>query len=639
MSINSLTRVSNQMKGNLVSSTITRTQAQLLGIQQQLTTGKRLSAPSDDAGDAAIAGSIRKLLEQRESYKSNLDAANNNLASTDSAMSDATDLLREAQDIASANVGSDVTSDQREAAATIIDSLYSQMLSIGNKSAAGTYLFAGDRSTAAPFVEAGGGVKWIGSSDVLSNTYDEGTDRAFMVDGAAVFGALASRVQGDQDVSPSLGLTTRLAHLGGSGGDGVRKGLIQLGDGTTTTQVDLRDADTIGDVISRINAAAVGGITASMNAGGDGIDLVAGAGDNITVTDIGGGTFAADLGILQAVGSGAGVNVLGANASPAITNLTPLSALNGGTGIDQSGLTIINGGITKAISLSGATTVEDMLNAINDSGANVKAQINAAGTGIDILNAVQGTPLTIAENGGTTAAELGVRSFSPTTELSDLNDGNGITNVAGTELKLTDSAGVSFEVDFDAAITVQDALDKINAAATTAGAGVTATFASSTNGIVLTDGAGGPGTLAAANVNNSGAVKEFGIDAAAVSGVIDGKDVGQVSSQGVFANLIRLRNALRADDQADITKAAESLSGDTDRVVRIRGAVGARVQEFEKRAESLADQNVATKALLSQLEDTDFTDAIIKFQTLQTSLQAAMQAAGINQRLSLMDYL
>jgi flagellin-like hook-associated protein FlgL len=67
--------------------------------------------------------------------------------------------------------------------------------------------------------------------------------------------------------------------------------------------------------------------------------------------------------------------------------------------------------------------------------------------------------------------------------------------------------------------------------------------------------------------------------------------------------------------------------------------VGAKVQEFDKRTESLADQNVATKALLSQLEDTDFTDAIIKFQTLQTSLQAAMQSAGINEKLSLMDYL
>jgi flagellar hook-associated protein 3 FlgL len=627
------------MRGNQISSTIARTQANLQEVQQQLTTGKRLAAPSDDAGDAAIAGSIRKLLEQRGAYKTNLDAANNNLAESDSALSDATDLLREAQNIASANVGSDVTSDQREAAATIIDSIYSQMLTTANKSVAGSYLFAGDRSTEPPFVEAGGGVKWVGSTDVLSNSVDEGTDRAFMVDGSAVFGALASRVQGDQDVSPSLSLNTRLADLGGVGGGGVNKGIIQLSDGTTPTAIDLRDADTIGDVIDRINAAGVGGITASLNTGGTGIDLTAGAGDDVTVYEVGGGTMASDLGILQTTGSGAGVNVLGANTSPKITSLTPLSALNGGTGIDLTGISITNGGITKTVSLTGATTVEDLLNSINDSGANVKAQINAAGTGIDILNAVQGIPLTIAENGGTTASELGVRSFAPSTKLSDLNDGYGITNVEGTELKLTDSAGVSFEVDFDGAITVQDVLDKVNAAATAAGASVTASFATATNGIVLTDGAGGGGTLAAANVNNSSAVKELGLEASAASGVISGTDVGAVSSQGVFANLIRLRNALRNDDQTEITKAAEQLSDDTDRVVRIRGGVGAKVQEFDKRTESLADQNVTTKALLGQLEDTDFTDAIIKFQTLQTSLQAAMQSAGINQQLSLMDYL
>lgn len=634
-----LTRVSNLMRGNLINATVSRTQASLMEVQQQLTTGKRLAMPSDDAGDAAAAGSIRKLLEQRASYKANLDAANTNLSETDAAMSEVTDLLRQAQNIASANVGSDVTSEAREAAATIIDSIYSQMLSTGNKSAAGTYLFAGDRSTEAPFIEAGGGVKWVGSSDVLSNAYDEGANKVFMVDGAEVFGALASRVQGDEDVSPSLGAGTRLADLAGVSRAGVRAGLIELGNGATTALVDLRDADTIGDVVDRINNAGLGGIIASVNAAGTGIDLQAGAGDDVTVREVGGGTAAADLGILHTTSSGTGIDVAGASTNPKVTALTPLASLNGGTGIDQSGLKITNGGATVTIDLLSATTVEDLLNAINGSKANVRAQINSTGTGIDILNAVQGTPLTIAENGGTTASELGVRSFGPTTKLADLNDGDGITQVVGNELKLTDSAGVAFEVDFDGAGNVQDLLDKINAAATTAGAGVTASFATGTNGIVLTDTAGGPGTFAVANANNSNALKELGLEAPQAGGVINGTDVGAVSSQGVFANLIRLRSALHSDDAAEITKAAERLDLDTTRVVRVRGEVGAKVQEFERRTETLADQNIATQAMLGELEDTNFTEAITKFQTLQMSLQAAMQSAGINQRLSLMDFL
>lgn len=641
MAINplSLGRVSNLARGNLIRSTVTRTQTHLLAVQQQLTTGKRLAAPSDDAGDAAVAQSIRKILEQREAYKTNLDAANSHLSEVDSSLASVTDLLREAQQVASANVGSDVTAEARSAAAEIVDSIYNQMLSMGNRSANGVYLFAGDRSTEQPFVEENGGVKWVGSSDVLSNVYDEGTVAAFMVDGAAVFGALSSRVQGTEDLTPALSLDTRLSDLNGASGKGIRAGLIQLSDGTTTKEIDLRDADTLGDVIDRINAAAVGTVTASLNAAGDGIDINADATDVITVNNVGGGTTASDLGILATVSPGAGIDVNGASVGAKVTSLTPLTALKGGAGMDSSGLRITNGNTTTNIDFTGAMTVEDLLNRINTSDANVKAKINASGTGIDILNAVQGSQMRIAENGGTSAADLGVRSFDVTTKIADLNQGHRLSLVEGPELRLTDSTGVSFDVEFDGLDTVQDLLDAINTAATTAGAGVTASFGSATNGLVLTDTAGGAGTLAASGLNYAPALKELGLEAPASAGVISGTDIAPVESTGIFANLIRLRNALRNSDQNEITRAAEHLDEDLSRSIRIRGEVGARVQAFEARTEALADQNLATQAMLSELEDTDFTDAIIKFQTLQTSLQASMQAAGQTLNLSLMDFL
>jgi flagellar hook-associated protein 3 FlgL len=71
----------------------------------------------------------------------------------------------------------------------------------------------------------------------------------------------------------------------------------------------------------------------------------------------------------------------------------------------------------------------------------------------------------------------------------------------------------------------------------------------------------------------------------------------------------------------------------------MRGATGAQVQEMESRQTSLDGQNLATKALLSSLQDTDFTDAITRFQTLQTSLQATLQSSAKILNLSLMDFL
>lgn len=634
-----LARVSNTLRTSVTQATISNAQRQLLDVQNQLSTGKRLTAPSDGPGDAAIAQQIRKLLEQRKAYADNLSRAGTHLGEVDTVLGQLSDLLQQAQDIASANVGSDVTDDGRQNAAAVVDALFRQLMDIGNHQFEGVYVFGGDRSTEPPFVEVGGGVKFVGDDNVLTNSFDERVLLPFMVDGQAVFGALSSRVEGTADISPSLSASTRLADLRGATGDGVRLGSIQLGNGTTTAIVDLSQADSIGDVINAINNAGVGSISAAISAIGLGLQLSGGGADDISINEIGGGTTASDLGILQTVGSGAGNPLTGSSVAARVTDLTPLANLNAGAGIDTNGLIITNGLITRTIDLSGATTVEDMLNAINGSGAAVRAEINSAGNGINIFNPTQGTNMTIAENGGTTASDLGVRSFDPSSPLSELNFGRGVRTVDGNDLQITDSGGTSLQVDLTGLQTVQDVIDAINTAATTAGAGVIASFATTGNGIVLADTAGGAGTITLTSLNFSSAAAELGLTGAASGGVITGSDVNPVEPNGVFSHLAALRDALRNNDQAPITAAAAGLKDDFDRVVRTRGQTGARVQETEARQQKLEDQNIASKALLSSLEDVDFTDAVARFQTLQTALQASLQTSARLLDLSLMDFL
>src|SRR5262249_54172927 len=154
--------------------------------------------------------------------------------------------------------------------------------------------------------------------------------------------------------------------------------------------------------------------------------------------------------------------------------------------------------------------------------------------------------------------------------LSELNDGKGIRTTAGSDFTLTDSTGVSFQVDLGTETTIQDVLNTINTAATSAGAGVTASFATTGNGIVLTDTAGGAGTLTAKADNFSYALADLGLTAQQSGGVITGTDVSPVQAQGMFANLIKLRDSLQSNNQQGITAAAEGLATDLDRVTRIR---------------------------------------------------------------------
>lgn len=636
----SLARVSNQLRSNTALNQLQRTQAALMRVQNQLTTGRQLSTPSDNPGAAAIAQQIRKTLEKREAYAVNLKQAGDNLAAVDSTLADVSNLLQQAQNLASANVGDNVTQDERNNAAVVVRSIYQQLVTLGNKSIAGSYLFGGDKFDRPPFEEFAGGVRFVGSETTLLNDVDESTAADFQVNGADVFGALSTRVVGRTTLTPTVSLSTRLSDLGGTASRGVQKGMIAISNGTDAVNLDLSGADSLADVINAINNAGVGSITASLNAAGNGLQISGAAGEQISISDIGGGTMAADLGIRTTAPMPAGTPVVGNALNPRITPLTPLSALNGGAGIDLSGLVLSNGGTSATVDLTSAVTVEDMLNAVNGSGTGVKMSINPDGNGFLLQNPIQGAELRIAENGGTTAGDLGLRSFDVTTKLIELNEGNGVRIVDGADFRLTDSAGVAFDVDLTAAMTsVQDVIDAINTAAAGAGAGVMASFATTGNGIILTDTAGGAGTLTLESQNFSQAAEDLGLTEPASGNVITGKDVGPVVAQGIFAHVAKLRDAMLAGDQKAITAAAEALQADYDRVVRIRGEVGARAQAVEARQERLADENINTKKLLSELEDTDFTEAISQFALLQTSLEASLKSTSTMLNMSLMDFL
>jgi len=305
--------------------------------------------------------------------------------------------------------------------------------------------------------------------------------------------------------------------------------------------------------------------------------------------------------------------------------------------VDASGFTITNGAQSKTISLTAGMSVETLLNQINSAGIGVHAQINATGTGIDVLNSVQGTTMTISENGGTSAADLGIRSFGPATPLSQLNGGKGVQTVSGNDFSITTADGTVTNVDLNAPLTVQDVINQVNAAA--AGT-VTASFATTGNGIVLTDNTAGGTTMQVTPLNFSTAAKDLGLTAAPASGgAISGGDVNQITTPGNFTDLQKLRDSLRSNDTSGITTAAEGLTGDQSNVTVLRGTTGARVQELNSRSGRIDDENVATKALLSQLQDADMTQTITQFQTLQNSLQATLQTTAKTLNLSLLDYL
>ncbi len=90
-----------------------------------------------------------------------------------------------------------------------------------------------------------------------------------------------------------------------------------------------------------------------------------------------------------------------------------------------AGLIISNGGKSATIDTSGAKTVEDLLNEINGAGLGLVAEINSDSSGINVRSTLSGTGLTIGENGGQLATQLGIRTYTADTKLADFNGGVG----------------------------------------------------------------------------------------------------------------------------------------------------------------------------------------------------------------------
>jgi flagellar hook-associated protein 3 len=267
----------------------------------------------------------------------------------------------------------------------------------------------------------------------------------------------------------------------------------------------------------------------SVTAGHEKVAYTAASGNNpaqLVVTIQSGATTAAQVVAAVNAANAAGTSPLTASLDPiddssglgfVQTSATATTSGGGGTVLDQSsGLQITNNNQTYTIDLSSAKTVQDLLNAINLSPAGMQASINATGNGINISSRLSGSSFTIGENGGTTATQLGIRTFSDATLLSQLNYGAGVTSAAATGSGSTDftiqtADGTTIPVNVEGCQTIGDVINAIKTSAANAGSPLVAQLATTGNGIQLVDNSLGSGSLTITDDNQSTAANSLGL--------------------------------------------------------------------------------------------------------------------------------
>ena len=379
-----------------------------------------------------------------------------------------------------------------------------------------------------------------------------------------------------------LSTNTQLAQL--NDGRGVTLGTGN-GDFTITTAngsavtVNLATAKTVGDVISAINTAGGGKVTASIPTGSTGISLVDNTNGNgtLAVADINGSKAAEGLGLTA---SGASGTITG-NKVLADLDTTLISSLNGGSGLSLGRVTFTDrANDSRTVNFAGAGSVQDIINDINNTaGLKLHASLKSSGNGIQISDTGGGTGnITIADaNGGTTATQLGIAgtftSAIPTVQggnlhkqwvtgstlLSSLNGGKGVDKSSFT---ITTAAGASTTINLSGSNvnTVNDLLYQINSKGI---AGLSASINANGNGIVVNDTSGGAGKLKVADTNGT-AAEDLNISGSATGTAtsIDGayEKTLTVSANDTLSTVVQNINNLSFGVHATVINDGSSIS-------------------------------------------------------------------------------
>jgi flagellar hook-associated protein 2 len=374
--------------------------------------------------------------------------------------------------------------------------------------------------------------------------------------GLAGINASADDAAGQNIVRLFSGL--RLDQLRDGNGLSLRSGLADLQvtfhDGSNPLSIDLDPTGqsapkTLGDVISRINAADPTRLTAQISADGKRIelkDLTAGAG-TFAVTSPLSGSVAEELGL---TGVAVGDTITGQRLISGLKT-TLLSSLDGGKGLGTLGLLTLTdrtGNPAATVNLASAETLDDVIATINGAGLDITASYNSAKNGV-VLTDTSGATVSnlIAANGDATntATKLGLaasvadtsinsgnlkrQAVSRSTTLSSYNGGQGVSL---SSITITNSAGQSSTLNLAAfaPATIGDVIDEINAHAL----GVTAQINDAGDGISLVDTAAGSGTLTVADVGGGRSAANLHIAGSGVATTINNQPAQLIDGSTTF---------------------------------------------------------------------------------------------------------
>jgi flagellar hook-associated protein 3 FlgL len=307
-------------------------QLALFRLQEQISTGQRISLPSEDAPAALRAIALQRLIERKTQLSTNVRIGNEYLSATESALQDVATKLSDIKGSVLGVAGTISSDTERQSAIAEINNYLENLVTLANRQYQGRYLFAGSKTATTPYSFDGDNVVYNGDEASVRNYSQIGVLFASNLTGQDVFGGSSAEVLGTVDLNPQLSRDTNLSSLRGGRGLSAN-GALTISDGTNISIVDLSGARTIGDVVRLIEESPPAGREIEVTVTGRGLELqlldpTSTLGGNLTVTEVANGTTARELGILEKTGVGTSP-LVGEDLDPVLLPTTRLQDLLG----------------------------------------------------------------------------------------------------------------------------------------------------------------------------------------------------------------------------------------------------------------------------------------------------------------------
>jgi len=146
-----ITRVSDNMKFDLLNNSMSNVEVQYNDIMEKLSTQKQVNRPSDDPLGMGKILDYRSALAQASNYQTNINSNKSWLSAAESNLTNVNDVLTSIKTTAISQASATASASTRQIAADSLQPLIDQIRSLANSKFGNSYLFAGTRTETEPF--------------------------------------------------------------------------------------------------------------------------------------------------------------------------------------------------------------------------------------------------------------------------------------------------------------------------------------------------------------------------------------------------------------------------------------------------------------------------------------------------------